>query len=124
MIVLNPVSLWPRQKGVASKQSRNTTNVILEVTDSVGNNFEDKILDEDDASIDDVYNYCGYAEMVVLNDISHLELVEDNCWDAETGRDGFQWPSLNYKVYMEQAGSMICSSSVASHLEASISLTI
>ena len=115
---MNPVSLWPRQKGVASKQSRNTTNVIREVIDSVGKNFEDKILDEGDDNIDDVYTSCGHAEMVVLNDISHLELVEDTCWDADTERDDCQWPSLNDNVCMEQAGSMLCSSSVAPHLEA------
>lgn len=118
-IVLNPVSLWPRLKGAASKQSRDTTDVIPEVTDSVGKNFEYKLLDEGDDSIADVYTSCGHAEMVVLNDISHLELVEDTCWDADTERDDCQWPSLNDNVCMEQAGSTLCSASVASHLEAS-----
>ena len=85
--MLNPISLWPRLKGVASKQRRNSTDVIPKVTNSVGNNFEDKLLYEGDGSIDDLYTSCGYAEMVVLNDISHLELVEDTCWDADTERD-------------------------------------
>ena len=57
--------------------------------------------------------------MVVLNDISHLEPVQDNCWDADTERDDWQWPNLNYNVYMEQASITLCSVSVASHLEAS-----
>lgn len=118
-IVLDPVSLWPRLKGAASKKSRNTTDVIPEVTDSVGKNFEDKLLDEGDCNIDDVDTSHGHAEMLVLNDISHLELVEDTCWDADTERDDSQWPSLNDNVCMEQAGSMPCSASVASHLEAS-----
>ena len=77
-------------KGAGSKQSRNTTYVILEVTYSIGKNFEDKILDEGDDNIDDVYTSRGHAEMVVLNDISHLELVEDTCWDADTERADFQ----------------------------------
>ena len=115
---MNPVSLCPRLKGVASKQSRNTIDVIPEVTDSIGKNFEDKLLDEGDDNIDDVYTSRGHVEMVVLNDISHLELVEDNCWDADTERDDWQWPNLNYNVCMEQAGNMLCSSSVAPHLEA------
>ena len=87
ILVRFSVSLWPRLKGAASKQSKNTTNAIPEVTDSVGKNFEDKILDEGDDNIDDVYTSCGHAEMVVLNDISHLELVEDTCWDVDTERD-------------------------------------
>lgn len=118
VIVLNPVSLWPRLKGSASKQSRNTTDVIPEVAESVGKNFEDKLLDEGDVSIDDVYTSYGHAEMV-SNDISHLELVEDTCWDADTERDDCQWPNLNDNICMEQAGGTLCSASVASHLEAS-----
>ena len=103
-------------KGAGSKQSRNTTYVILEVTYSIGKNFEDKILDEGDDSSDDIYTSCGHVDMVVLNDISHVELVEDTCWDADTKRDDYQWPSLNYNVCMEQAGSTLCSTSMASHL--------
>ena len=86
-IVLNPVSLWPRLKGATSNKSRNTIDVIPEVIDSVGKNFEDKLLDEGDDSIDDIYTSCGHAEMVLLNDISHLQLVEDTCWDADTETD-------------------------------------
>ena len=67
--------------------SKNTTYVIPKVTDYVGKNFEDKLLDGGDDNIDDVYTSCGHVEMVVLNDISHLELVEDTCWDANTERD-------------------------------------
>ena len=55
MIVLNHVSLWPRLQGVAAKKSRNTTYVIPGVTNSLGNNFEHKILDEGDDNIDDAY---------------------------------------------------------------------
>ena len=115
---MNPVSLWTRIKGDVSKQSRNTTYVIPKVIDSVGNNFEDKILDEGDDNIDDVYTSHGHADMVVLSDISHLELFEDTCWDVYTERDHWQWPNLNYNVCMEQAGNTLCSASVASHLEA------
>ena len=115
---MKPVSLWTRLKGVASKQSKNTTYVIPEVTDFVGNNFEDKLVDEGDDIIDDVYTSCGHVEMVVLNDISHLELFEDTCWDVDIERDDYQWPSLNYNVCMEQANNTLYTASVASHLEA------
>ena len=121
---MNPVSLWPKLKGDASKQSRNTTDVILEVIDSVGKNFEDKILDEGDDNIDDVYTSYGHFEMVVLNDISHLELVEDTCWDADTERDDFEWPNVNYNVCMEQVGNTLYSALVASYLEATLSMTV
>ena len=93
--------LCPRLKSVARKQGRNTTDVIPEVTDSIGIIFEDKLLDEGDDIIDDVYTSCGHVEMVVLNDISHLELFEDTCWDADTKRYYFKWPNQNYNVCME-----------------------
>ena len=75
MIVLNPIYLWPKLKGATRKQSGNTTYVIPEVIDSVGKTFE--LLDEGDDNIDDVYTSHGHREMVVLNDISHLELFDD-----------------------------------------------
>lgn len=118
-IALNPVSLWPRLKGATSKQNRNTTDVIPEVTDSIGKNSEDKLLDEGDCNIDDVDTFHGHSEMLVLNDMSHVELVEDTCWEADNERDDSQWPSLNDSGCMEQAGSMSCAASVTSHLGAS-----
>ena len=87
---MNPLSLWTRLKGAASKQIRSTTDFIPEVTYFVGKNFEDKLLNEGDDNIDDVYTSYGHFEMVVLNDISHIELVEDTCWDADTERADFQ----------------------------------
>ena len=54
LLIRFPESLWPRLKGAVSKQSRNTIDVIPEVKNSVGNNFEDKILDEGDDNNDDI----------------------------------------------------------------------